>query len=75
MAAIEEPAPPASRAGRLRSRSCALATRIRLPADWAPRPYQLPVWAARERGVKRVLKVWHRRAGKEDFPCFWTSQL
>ena len=29
-----------------------------------PRPYQLPVLQALDRGAKRVVMVWHRRAGK-----------
>jgi hypothetical protein len=39
---------------------------IRLPNGWAPRAYQLPAWTAWERGIKRSLLIWHRRAGKDD---------
>jgi phage terminase large subunit len=39
---------------------------IRLPNNWLPRPYQLPSWKAWERGCKRLLLIWHRRAGKDD---------
>ena len=39
---------------------------IRLPDGWSPRPYQLPAWRAWERGIRRSLLVWHRRAGKDD---------
>lgn len=39
---------------------------IRLPNNWDPRPYQLPSWRAWEAGKKRLLLVWHRRAGKDD---------
>ena len=39
--------------------------KLTLPHNYAPRDYQLPVWEAYERGVKRILLVWHRRAGKE----------
>lgn len=31
--------------------------------DW--RPYQLPFWQAMDKGTKRAVLVWHRRAGKE----------
>lgn len=40
---------------------------IRLPASgWRPRDYQMPAWQAWERGCKRQLLFWHRRAGKDD---------
>jgi phage terminase large subunit len=39
---------------------------VELPNGWEPRPYQLPAWVAWERGIKRLLLVWHRRAGKDD---------
>lgn len=38
---------------------------IVLPHKFEPRPYQLPVLAAYDRGAKRIVAVWHRRAGKE----------
>lgn len=40
--------------------------RVRLPNEWTPRDYQLPSWQAWERGCKRQLLIWHRRAGKDD---------
>jgi len=41
--------------------------RIVIPANgWRPRPYQMPAWAAWEKGIKRSLLVWHRRAGKDE---------
>jgi phage terminase large subunit len=41
--------------------------RIAIPANgWKPRPYQMPAWLAWERGIKRSLLVWHRRAGKDE---------
>lgn len=40
--------------------------RIRLPNQWQPRPYQRPLWDYLERGGKRALGIWHRRAGKDD---------
>jgi len=36
---------------------------ITLP--YQPREYQIPMWAARHSGIKRSIKVWHRRAGKD----------
>ncbi len=39
---------------------------IRLPNAWNPRPYQLPLWIAQERGIRRSIAIWHRRAGKDD---------
>jgi len=37
---------------------------IELPYRYDPRPYQLPAWRAMD-DYKRVLMVWHRRAGKD----------
>ena len=39
---------------------------IRLPHNWKPRPYQRPLWDYLERGGKRAIAIWHRRAGKDD---------
>lgn len=39
---------------------------ISLPHNWEPRGYQLPSWNAWEQGCKRLLLIWHRRAGKDD---------
>lgn len=40
---------------------------VRIPANgWHPRDYQMPAWSAWERGIKRSLLVWHRRAGKDE---------
>lgn len=40
---------------------------IILPASgWQPRPYQRPMWDYLERGGKRAIGIWHRRAGKDD---------
>lgn len=38
-------------------------TEISIP--YTPRDYQLDMWKARHSGIKRTLKVWHRRAGKD----------
>ena len=41
-------------------------TKITLPYNFTPRPYQINVWNAFVRdGFKRGLCVWHRRAGKD----------
>ena len=39
---------------------------IELPNGWTPRPYQRPLWDYLERGGKRAIGIWHRRAGKDD---------
>ncbi len=47
---------------------------VRLPANhWQPRPYQKRLWTALEDGKKRVVGVWHRRAGKDDVALHWTA--
>jgi phage terminase large subunit len=38
---------------------------IEVPVDWEPRGYQLPMWKFLERGGKRAVAIWHRRAGKD----------
>ena len=37
---------------------------ITLPI-FKPRKYQIPILKARDNGYKRIIQVWHRRAGKE----------
>lgn len=39
--------------------------RIQVPYNWGPRDYQRPCWDFFEKGGKRGLIVWHRRAGKD----------
>jgi hypothetical protein len=39
---------------------------VDLPNNWVPRPYQEPLWNYLEKGGKRALGIWHRRAGKDD---------
>lgn len=46
---------------------------IELPHNWDPRPYQRPLWEAMERGCKRAVAVWHRRAGKDDVCLHWAA--
>lgn len=40
-------------------------TTIQLPYKFFPRPYQIPLLASLDRGVKRAICIWHRRAGKD----------
>lgn len=39
--------------------------RIRLPYNFAPRPYQIPLLKALDDGCKRAVACWHRRSGKD----------
>lgn len=39
---------------------------ITLPNRWQPRQYQRAMWDYLEKGGKRAIGVWHRRAGKDD---------
>lgn len=45
---------------------------INVPVDWRPRPYQMPLWSFLEKGGKRAVAVWHRRAGKDATSLNWT---
>ena len=38
---------------------------IKLPHEFTPRDYQLPMFEAMDAGIKRAILVWHRRAGKD----------
>lgn len=40
-------------------------SKIRLPYNFTPRDYQLPVLRALDNGFKRAITVWHRRSGKD----------
>lgn len=40
-------------------------SKIRLPHDFTPRDYQLPVLKALDQGYRRAVCVWHRRSGKD----------
>lgn len=42
-----------------------MATEIKLPHLFDPRPYQLNVLKALDSGIKRVAITWHRRSGKD----------
>lgn len=48
-------------------------SKITLPNDWAPRPYQKPLWRYLEAGGKRAYEVAHRRWGKDDVCLHWTA--
>jgi len=39
--------------------------KIRIPHNYTPRDYQLPLLEALDGGIKRAVGVWHRRAGKD----------
>lgn len=47
--------------------------RIRLPYEWTPRQYQLPLWRSLQSGCKRAVAVWHRRSGKDAVALNWTA--
>lgn len=38
---------------------------VQLPNRWAPRRYQWDAWNALDTGIRRILQLWHRRAGKD----------
>ena len=38
---------------------------ITLPYKYTPRSYQIPLFEAIDSGIKRLIQVWHRRAGKD----------
>lgn len=38
---------------------------VTVPYNFEPRDYQIGVFAARDKGFKRFVEVWHRRAGKD----------
>ncbi len=46
---------------------------IRLPNNWNPRDYQMPAWTAWEKGIKREVLIWPRRAGKDDYQLHKTA--
>lgn len=43
-------------------------------ALWRPRPYQQRLWSYLEKGGKRAVAVWHRRAGKDEVGLHWTAR-
>src|SRR5215475_7704425 len=50
------------------------AEQHRLPAGgWQPRAYQRKLWDYLERGGKRAVAIWHRRAGKDEICLHWAA--
>jgi hypothetical protein len=48
--------------------------KIELPYnDWEPREHQLNLWEYLQRGGKRAVAVWHRRAGKDEVTLHHTA--
>lgn len=46
---------------------------IEMPNGWNPRPHQRNLWNYLERGGKRAVAVWHRRAGKDSLSVNFTA--
>ena len=46
---------------------------IKIPNNWAPRDYQLPLWHFLENGGLRADCIWHRRGGKDSVSFNWTA--
>lgn len=47
---------------------------IDLPANnWQPRPHQLKLWCALERGTRRAISIAHRRWGKDEIALHFTA--
>jgi phage terminase large subunit len=46
---------------------------IILPNQWQPRRYQRRLWSYLEKGGKRAVAVWHRRAGKDEVCLHWAA--
>lgn len=47
---------------------------VRLPYNgWRPRAYQGNLWEYLERGGKRAVAIWHRRAGKDEVCLHWSA--
>lgn len=47
---------------------------IPIPHNFRPRPYQLPILRALDRGATRAVACWHRRAGKEKTFINYTAK-
>jgi phage terminase large subunit len=45
---------------------------VDLPYRFTPRGYQRPVLQTLERGCKRAVTIWHRKAGKDLLALIWT---
>ena len=49
------------------------AINIRIPHDWTPRPYQIPLLRYLQGGGTRAVALWHRRAGKDSLALHWCT--
>ncbi len=47
--------------------------KLRMPNKWRPRGYQMAAWGALERGIRRIVLLWHRRAGKDSLCLNWVA--
>jgi len=47
---------------------------VLLPFNFKPRPYQIPILRALDRGATRAVAVWHRRSGKEKTFINYTAK-
>jgi hypothetical protein len=48
-------------------------TTVRIPNDWRPRLYQMPLWKYLWQGGRRAISIWHRRSGKDDVCLHWAA--
>ena len=46
---------------------------IDIPFNWKPREYQKPLCHYLEKGGKRAVVAWHRRAGKDEVALHWAA--
>lgn len=50
--------------------------KIIAPVDYQPRPYQLNTWAALDKGIRKILEINCRRAGKDlDMFCYTVKDM
>lgn len=45
-----------------------------MPNEWEPRPHQLGALGALDSGCRRVVLLWHRRAGKDAMTVNWCAK-
>lgn len=50
-----------------------MTERLKIPANWKPRDYQLPLWRYFQDGGLRAVEIAHRRWGKDDVALNWTA--
>lgn len=46
--------------------------KIRIPNNWSPRQYQMPLWTYLENGGRRACEIAHRRWGKDEIGMHWS---